>query len=119
MRQPHKVLGIRESATREEIEEARRRKLIYLNPDAFEKGTPGHESAVKEMYRVRQAYTAMVESLDRRMPVQLVSQYRSGQAVKMRYDVETIKSRNTRLQAFFLSCVVVVAVAVSYFFIAR
>lgn len=69
MRQPHKILSIRESATREEIEEACRRKLIYLNPNAFEKGTQEYESAVKEMYHVRRAYTAMMQSLDQRAPV--------------------------------------------------
>lgn len=117
MRQPHRILGIRESAAREEIEEACGRKLIYLNPDAFEKGTPEYESAVREMYHVRRAYTAMMESLDHRTPVQLVSAYRSGQSVKMRYDAETIRSRGTRLRILLAGCVMVIVIAMSYYFV--
>jgi hypothetical protein len=35
MRQPHEVLGVPENATRAEIDEAYRRKLLYVNPNNF------------------------------------------------------------------------------------
>jgi len=35
MRQPYEILGVSENATRAEIDEAYKRKLLYVNPNNF------------------------------------------------------------------------------------
>lgn len=60
MRAPHEVLGIQDGATRAEIDEAYRRKLLYLNPNAFAEETPERKNAIKAYEEIKEAYAALI-----------------------------------------------------------
>lgn len=53
---PHEVLGVPENATRAEIDEAYRTRLIYANPKSFAEGTPEREKARAHCEELMQAY---------------------------------------------------------------
>lgn len=53
---PHEVLGVPENATRAEIDEAYRTRLIYANPKSFAEGTPEREKARAHCEELMRAY---------------------------------------------------------------
>jgi len=69
MRAPHEVLGIRDGATRAEIDEAYRRKLLYLNPNAFAEETPERKNAIEAYEEIKEAYTALTVPAVQHIPV--------------------------------------------------
>lgn len=65
---PHEVLGVPENATRAEIDEAYRTRLIYANPKSFAEGTPERARALKSYEELVQAYDILRSSVASHQP---------------------------------------------------
>jgi hypothetical protein len=61
---PHKILDIPSDATREQIEEAYRRKKMYVNPWSFPEESPEWKETLASLEKLDRAYSTMISLLD-------------------------------------------------------